>query len=174
MATSLPGRIELPVGTIFAGERRKVVLALRVDAGAAGTASSIGANVAYQRTADHSSQTASGVVAVRSVGTEAEAVASIDDEIHPDALATVLDARQQQAVVAWQNGDHAQATQLAQANAAAYQEANRLRPSAVYQQRAAEVADDVSNFGSLDARSEAGRSWGLGGGAVRRARAEAY
>lgn len=174
MATSLPGRIELPVGTIFAGERRKVVLALRVEAGAAGTSSSMSASVAYQRTVDHSAQTASGAVAIRAVATEAEAVASIDDEIHPDALATVLDARQQQAVVAWQNGDRAQATQLAQANAAAYQEANRLRPSAVYQERADEIEADVANFGSLDARSEAGRSWGLGGGAARRARAEAY
>ncbi len=174
MATTLSDRIEMPVGTIFTGERRKVVLALRVDAGVAGTSTPITASVRFERASDHAAQEARGAVAIRYVATEAEAVASIDDEIHPDALATVVDARQQQAVVAWQNGDRAQAVQLAQANQAAYEEANRMRPSAVYQTRRAEIDDDVENFEAVEAASEQGRSWGLGGGAARRARAQGY
>ncbi|MBN8615233.1 MAG: VWA domain-containing protein, partial [Deltaproteobacteria bacterium] len=174
MATTLSDRIELPVGTVFAGERRKVVLALRVDAGVAGTASAIAASVRFERASDHAPQASRGEVAVRYVATEAEAVASIDDEIHPDALAAVVDARQQQAVLAWQNGDREQAIHLAQANQAAYEEANRQRPSAVYQARVDEIDGDVESFRNVEAASESGRSWGLAGGAMRRARSEAY
>jgi hypothetical protein len=174
MATTLSDRIELPVGTVFAGERRKVVLALRVDAGVAGTATAIVASVRFERASDHAPQASRGEVAVRYVATEAEAVASIDDEIHPDALAAVVDARQQQAVVAWQNGDREQAIHLAQANQAAYEQANRQRPSAVYQARVDEIDGDVESFRNVEAASESGRSWGLAGGARRRARSEAY
>jgi Ca-activated chloride channel family protein len=174
IATPVGARVELPVGTLFAGERRKVVLALRVAAGPVGTTGRIDARLAYQRPFDHAAQSASGAVAFRAVGSEAEAVASLDDEIHPDALATVLDARQQQAVAAWQAGQREQALALAQQNQAAYRSANAVRPSAVYQQRMQELDGDLDALAGLDAASESGRSWGLSGGAARRARAEAY
>jgi Ca-activated chloride channel family protein len=167
-------RVELPVGTVFAGEHRKVVLSLRIDAGAAGSVTPITASVRYERASDHAAQRAEGAVAVRSVSTEAEAIASIDDEIHPDAFATVMDARQREAMLAWQSGDRAQALSLAQANQSAYEEANRRRPSAVYATRSAQIADDLENFAEVDGASEQGRSWGRARRADIHASAEAF
>ncbi|MFO0714619.1 MAG: hypothetical protein U0353_32560, partial [Sandaracinus sp.] len=160
LANALSDRVELPVGTVFAGEHRKVVLSLRLDAGAVGDASTITARVGYERASDHAPQSLEGAVAVRFVASEAEAIASIDDEIHPDAFATVMDARQRDAMLAWQNGDRAQAVTLAEANRAAYEEANRRRPSRVFAERSTQIADDLGNFERVEAQSARGQSWG--------------
>lgn len=177
LATASATGVDVPLGTLFAGEHRKLVMQLQVDAGALGTASNLGAQLAYVSRIASSSmspQTLRGVVSVRTVATDAEAIATIDDEIHPDALAVVIDARQEEAMLAWQHGQRDQAIQIARENQHRYRRAAAARPSPVYAQRAARMDDDLSVLEGLDSASEEGRSYRLGSGARRRAEAFSY
>ena len=174
LATASATGVDVPLGTLFAGEHRKLVMQFQIDAGALGTASNLGAQLAYTAripSANMAPQTLRGVVTVNTVATEAEAIATIDDEIHPDALAVVIDARQEEAMLAWQHGERDQAMQIARDNQHRYRSAAAARPSPVYAQRAARMEDDLSALEGLDSQSEAGRSYRLGSGATRRSEA---
>lgn len=177
LATASATGVDVPLGTLFAGEHRKLVMQFQVDAGALGTASNLGAQLAYVSRIASSNlapQTLRGVVSVRTVATDAEAIATIDDEIHPDALAVVIDARQEEAMLAWQHGQRDQAIQIARENQHRYRRAAAARPSPVYAGRTSRLDDDLSALEGLDSQSEEGRSYRLGSGARRRDEAFSY
>ena len=177
LASVVGAGVDIPLGTLFAGEHRKVVMQFEVTAGALGTTTNLGARVAYIAripSANMRPQNLQGAVTARTVATEAEAIASIDDEVHPDALAVLIDARQQEAMVAWQNGQRDQALQIARDNRNRYDQASAARPSPIYRARRARVEDDLLVLDGLDAQSEEGRSYRLGSGATRHAEAASW
>ena len=177
LASVAAGGVDIPLGTLFAGEHRKVVMQLEVNAGALGNTTSLGARVAYiarVASANMSPQNLQGAVSVRAVASEAEAIASIDDEVHPDALAVLIDARQQEAMIAWQNGQREQALQIARDNQNRYDVAAASRPSPIYAARRARMADDLDALSGLDGASAEGRSYRLGSGATRREEAATW
>jgi Ca-activated chloride channel family protein len=177
LASVVGAGVDIPIGTLFAGEHRKVVMQFEVTAGALGSTTNLGARVAYIAripSANMRPQNLQGAVTARTVATEAEAIASIDDEVHPDALAVLIDARQQEAMVAWQNGQRDQALQIARDNRNRYDQASAARPSPIYRARRARVEDDLLVLDGLDAQSEEGRSYRLGSGATRHAEAASW
>lgn len=168
-------RVRLPLGAIFAGERRKVVLEIAAPIGAPGSLASTSVRLRYQAVAEGSAQSIEGGAAsVRAVGTSAEVDASRDADLHADALATALDARQIDAMAAWRGGRRDEALRMTDAHLAELRRMQAVAPSAEYAGRIAELEHDRESFEQRAADSYEGRAWSLGRGASRRAAAEAF
>lgn len=167
--------VRLPVGALFAGDARRLVLDLEVDpreaqaAHGAGRAGALIARVGYSDIAAQVDPVASvGALALGVAGGRAEADATRDSAVFAEAEGTVIAARQADAVAAWRSGDAARATAIAQQNVAAL---NRLQAAAPSAARAAQIRAydrDEAAFGSLSAASESGRAYGLQTNAVHR------
>lgn len=173
-ATATGSHVRVELGRIFAGERRKVVFALSASTRAVGTSMSIPVRLSYRTITDHAACSATGIASVSVVATDGEAVAAHDLDIYPDALATVLDARQDEAVAAWRSGDRDAALRMTDDHLARYRAAAAVAPSAVLDARMAELAEERVHYEAESASSESGRAWGLGGGARRAERADAF
>jgi Ca-activated chloride channel family protein len=166
--------VRIPIGAIWAGERRKVVLHLSAAPGAAGTAVEAPVRLSY-RTIDSEPHAIAGVATLARVATDAELTASRDADIWGDAYATVLDSRQDLALAAWREGRRDDALQLTQANVAALRQAQAVAPSAgpVFAQRIAERQQEMQDY-QAEASSSAGRSSGLAHRAARIQAAAAF
>lgn len=173
-ATASGSRVRLELGRIFAGERRKVVFELSASSPSPGAALPIPVRLSYRTIRDGAPHTAAGTTTVSVVATEAEVVASRDLELHPDALTTVLDARQDDAVARWRAGDPAAAVRVTDASLARYRAEAAAAPSPVLDARIAELEEERTHYGTESAASEAGRAFGLGRGARSATRADAY
>lgn len=173
-ATATGSRVRVELGRIFAGERRKVVFELSANAGAPGTSMPLPVRLTYRTLRDRVAHSASGVASANVVATDGEVLAAQDGEIYPDALATVLDARQDQAVLAWRSGDTAAAVRMTDDHLARYRAAAAVAPSPVLDARIAELDEERAHYESESAASESGRVFGLGGGARRAERADAF
>ncbi len=167
--------IRLPIGSIYAGERRKVVLQFASDPGAIGSAVSTPVRLAYQ-TMDRNAHTIAGAARLVRVATDAELTASRDAEIWGDAYATVLDSRQDDALTAWREGRRDDALRMTDANIAALAEAQRAAPSAapMFAARAASRAEERGLYQATDAQSASGRAGGLAHRARRIDMADAF
>lgn len=167
--------VRLPVGALFAGDERRLVVDLEVDPRAAqvahgsGLAGALHARVGYSDVAAQIDPVANlGALALNVAATRAEADASRDATVFAEAEGTVIAARQAEAVVAWREGDTGRARAMAQANVAAL---NALQAAAPSPARAAQIRAydrDEAAFGSLSAASESGRAYGLQSNAVHR------
>ena len=165
------GAITLAFGPLSAGDTRRVVLDLEVDAGALGA---LAVSARYRTVADRRDhRVESDRVAVRAVATEAEVAASRDESIYGETWAAVVDASQAEAVDAWRRGDVTTARRISQDNAQQLRTVAQAAPAAApHMMRQVEALDaDQRNFGALAPSSEAGRAYGLGSNAARHARA---
>jgi Ca-activated chloride channel family protein len=168
------GQTRISFGPLYAGESRRAVLDIAVDAGSPGAIGSLGARVEYRTVANDSRHEIAGAqLALVSVPTDAEVTASRDEAIYGETWAVVIDARQREAVTAWRAGDVTRAQQIAQRNVQQARIVATEAPAAApaLEQAAAEYEADTSTFGSLGADSEEGRSYGLRSNAARRGRA---
>ena len=111
-----------------------------------------------------------GSLPLRSVRTEAEAVASRDMTVFAEAQATIIAAQQLDAVAAWRRGDGSGAERIAQQNISHLQRLQAAAPSAAIAQQLQEYQNDANAFRQVSAASSAGRSYGLRSNAYNRAR----
>lgn len=161
-------------GPLFAGDSRRAVLDLEVDAGSPGAIGALAARVAYRTVSDTRRHELEPVgVGIRAAISEAEVAASRDEAIYGETWAVVIDAEQKQAVEAWRAGDVARAQALSRANATQLRDIAVAAPAAarVLEAQAAEYEQDEASFGSVSAGSADGRAYGLRSNAQRRARA---
>jgi Ca-activated chloride channel family protein len=164
-------RVRVELGTLFAGARRKVVFELASDGAPLHATLPLNVRLAYHAVDPHGARapsTLSGVASARSVGTDEEVQAAHDAEIYPDALATILDAQQDQAMTAWRHGDRESARTASVAALRRYRSAAAHHPSRVFDERISAVEAEMSAYDSVDPGSAAGRSFDLGTGASRR------
>ncbi|MFO0686365.1 MAG: VWA domain-containing protein [Sandaracinus sp.] len=168
-------RVRLPIGTLFAGERRKAVLHFTAAPGNVGALAAASVHLAY-RTSDGTARGAEGVASLLRVATAEELAAHRDQEIWADAYATVLDARQDQALAAWRAGRRDEALRLTDDNLAALAAVEQAAPAArpMLAQRRSARAAERSMYEHDDAASEAGRAGGLARRAERVDLAEAF
>lgn len=171
---ALGSTIRIPIGSLYAGEHRKVVLQFAADPGAVGSSVSTPVRLAYE-TVDHAAHAIAGAARLVRVANDVELTASRDGEIWGDAYATVLDAQQDDALTAWREGRREDALRMTDQNIAALAEAQRLAPSAapMLAARAASRAQERDLY-QQDADSAAGRAGGLAHRAARIDMAEAF
>jgi Ca-activated chloride channel family protein len=168
------GAVTLAFGPLFAGDTRRAVLDLEVEAGAPGELGTIAATAQYRTVVDRRDhRIASPQLALQAVATEAEVVASRDQPIYGETWATVVDAAQAQAVEAYRRGDVARAQQLSMDNAMQLRHVAAAAPAAAprVMEQVAELEADERSFGQLAPTSSEGRAYGLGSNAARRSRA---
>jgi Ca-activated chloride channel family protein len=174
------GTISLPIGALFAGDERRVVLDLVVPASAVGAAYDLVFRANWRAVSTSQDvRVGDGHLAVRVVRSEAEAIASRDMTVFAESQSAVLAVRQRDAVEAWRSGDVARAQSIASANIAALRALQAAAPTAApsLERQARTYAAENSAFGTISAASESGRAWGLSSNARHRAagmRAAAY
>jgi Ca-activated chloride channel family protein len=164
--------VRLPVGALFAGDERRLVLDLAVDAPAAGasTAGALAAHVAWHVVPEgRDASVDTGALALAVVATEAEAAASRDAAVFGEAESTVIAARQFDAVGAWRDGRVAEAQAISQRNLEALQRIQAAAPSPARAAQITAFQSDSTNFANVAPASEAGRAYGLGSNARHRA-----
>jgi Ca-activated chloride channel family protein len=174
------GTVTLPIGALFAGDERRIVLDLVAPSSPAGSSHSFAIRANWNAvTTGQSVRVGDGRLAVRVVGSEAEAVASRDVTVFAEAQSALLAVRQQEAVEAWRRGDSAGAQRIAAANRSALRALSESAPAAapaLARQSAAYAAEEQA-FHSLSSASDEGRAFGLSANARHRAarmRAAAY
>jgi Ca-activated chloride channel family protein len=165
--------VELPVGAMFAGDSRKLVLELLVDAGAPGGLDSMAVDVRYRTVGDSTVHAvAGGQLALASVPTLELADASRDSEVLARTEAVLLESEQQAAVEAWRQGDIRRAQTISQRNVTRLRELQAAAPAAapaLAGQLDAYAADEAT-FGNVPSGSAEGRAYGLRSNSARRAR----
>jgi Ca-activated chloride channel family protein len=167
--------VRIPIGTLFAGERRKVVLHLSSTAGAVGTSVATAVQLDY-RTRDSAPHVLSGIASVARVATDTEVASARDEEIWGDAVATVLDAQQDDALTAWREGRRADALAMTDANLAALASAQHAAPRAapMLAARAQSRTEERALYEADSADSASGRAGGLRARSARVDMAEAF
>lgn len=176
IVASVAGRtVRMPIGSLFAGERRKVVLELAANAGAPGTSASAAISLGWRTREDGAAHRIErAIAAVRAVATQAEVDASRNIELHADAISTSIDAQQAEAMTAWRAGHRDEALRITQSHLERLRRARAIAPSPRVEAQIAALEGDQERFDHASAASEEGRAWGLGRGARRRAQAEAF
>ncbi len=171
-AQGTAGAVRLPVGSLFAGDERRMVLELNVPAGETGNVASLGVAVRYHAVADRRDISLDPArVALRTVASEADVTASRDVQVYAETESTALAARQTAAVMAWREGRVQEAQQIAAQNVATLRTLQVAAPSAALAAQVAEYSRDQAAFGSMGAGSAQGREYGLQSGVANRARA---
>ncbi len=171
-ATASGSTVRLPVGALFAGDERRLVLDLAVDAPAAATATagSLTAQVSWHAVPERRDvRVDTGALALGVAPTAGEALATRDAAVFGEAESTVIAARQFDAVDAWRNGRVAEAQSIAQQNLAQLQRIQAAAPSPARAAQIAQFERDNDNFVNTAPASEAGRAYGLGANARHRA-----
>ncbi|HJL19890.1 MAG TPA: VWA domain-containing protein [Sandaracinaceae bacterium LLY-WYZ-13_1] len=171
-----PGRARVPLGALFAGERRRVTLRMEVDAGAASRLHEATARLRYRAVGDETDRNlALGRLSLSVVDDGGAVADSRDVTLHAEAVAQHLDARQAEAVEAWRAGRRADAERLARENLRELERWRAAAPEAeALEARIGAASADLDNFQQHSADSAAGRAWGLESNARRRRRAVAY
>ncbi len=175
VAEQIGSTVRVPIGTIFQGERRKVVFHLSSSPGAIGTSVATSVRLEY-RTRDAAPHALSGIASVPRVATDTEVAAVRDGEIWGDAVATVLDAQQDAALTAWREGRRADALAMTDRNLAALHAAEVAAPSAapMLAARAASREEERALYEADSVDSASGRAGGLRARAARVDLAEAF
>lgn len=161
--------VRLEIGSLFEGERRKVTFEMEATDAMAGTTLPLTASLSYVSSDERTPYTSRGLVAAAVARTDEEVEAAQDDELYPDALATILDAHQELAMRAWRAGAVAEARAASAASTERYHRASRRHAgSAVIAARLHHIDDEVSAYEALDPFSASGREFDLGTTADRR------
>ncbi len=167
----------VPIGPLFAGERRRVTMRFEVAAGAPGESADLGVGLRYHATRNSSDRNLDlGRLSLTVVADEAQVAASRDVTLHAEAVAQWVDARQADAIEAWRGGRTAEAAQLTNDNLAILRDWRAQAPQAspALDTRMGEMRNDLSNFDRVSAQSEEGRGYGLRSNATRAGRARNY
>ena len=167
------GTVSLPIGPMFAGDQRKVVIELEGESFPAGPIGNLSLDVTYRTVRDNESRTlARRGVALTAVPSEAEAADSVDPEVHARTTAALLELDQAEAMNAWKRGDTATAQSITERSLGVIRSLQEAVPSVASELAApAEAfADEGRDFERLAPGSSAGRGFGLRAGAARRAR----
>lgn len=167
----------VPLGSLYAGERRRVTLRMEVAAGAVGDRLEAPVTLRYQAAANRLNRNLGlGRLSLSVVSDEAQVVASEDVTLHAEAVAAYVDAQQAQAIDAWRDGRTAEATRLSDDNLGRLGALRQRAPeaAAAIDTRIQATSRDRDNFVGLRAQSAEGRAYGLESNAFRRSRAEAY
>ncbi|MGE0785549.1 MAG: VWA domain-containing protein [Sandaracinaceae bacterium] len=167
----------LPLGSLFASERRRVTLRFEVDAGAPGATVAMPVALRYVAARDRMNRNLDlGRLSVAVVNDPSAVAASQDATLHAEAVAAHVDASQALAVTAWREGRTEEAARISDGNLVRLRELRRAAPAAapMIDQRVQATTADLDNFHSLDSSSAAGRAWGLSSNCDRRQRAEAF
>ncbi len=160
------GGVRLPVGALYAGEERRIVLDLRVDTAQAQRAGeglgAMATGVSY-RAAGSLAMTAltPPTLPLARAATSAEALASRDESVYAEAASTALAARQSEAVVAWREGRTQEADGIMAQNVA---QLRVLQGAAPTPARAAQIARydrDRAAVNTMAPGSSAGMTWGM-------------
>ncbi len=170
-------RVRVELGTLFSGARRKVVFELSSDGAPIDASLPLSVRVAYHAIDEGGARTPAnlgGVATARAVATDEEVDAAHDPELYPDALATILDAQQDQAMAAWRAGDRERARTASVAALHRYRRAAARSPSRVFDERISAVEAEMDAYDSVDPSSAAGRTFDLGTGASRREAAAGF
>ncbi|MCA9601929.1 MAG: VWA domain-containing protein [Myxococcales bacterium] len=110
------GTVRLSMGALGVGEPRRVTLELEVDAPRFGSAGEVTAEVAYRLVAARENMVVqSKPLALASVASASDALASRDVVIWGHAQGLLADLAQERAVIAWQEGRTAEAAAIARA-----------------------------------------------------------
>jgi Ca-activated chloride channel family protein len=167
--------VNVPVGALFAGEERRLVLDLVVDPAQAqrahgdGHAGAVVARLGYHDVRSNAPSTHDlGALAMGVARSDADALASRDVVVFAEAEGTVIAARQADAVVAWRTGNAGEAASIAQQNLHALRALQAAAPSPA---RAAQIRaydEDNTAFNTVSGASEEGRAYGLRSNAVHR------
>lgn len=171
-------RVEL--GALFGGERRKVTFELeaRTDLGSLGAGLPLAVRLSYRSvrggTDARPTHLVEGTVVAAVVASDDEVLAARDPELYPDAVATLLDAEQNVALAAWRSGDRSTARARSEAALGRYRREASAMPSPVFDARIEAIEAEMHTYDAVDPASSAGRSFGLGSAASRRAVAEAF
>lgn len=163
------------VGSLYAGESRRLVLDFLVSPDVAqrahgdGSAGNLSARLGYRdRATDGQVTHAIGSLPLAVAPNAELAMNSRDPQVFAEAEGTVVAARQADAVVAWRNGNRAEAANIAQHN---LQTLRALQAAAPTPARSAQISAydrDLSAFDGLSAGSAEGRAYGLRSNAVHR------
>lgn len=157
------GKVIVPVGALFGGDRRKVVIEIDADPKAVGTTQSIEGRLVFRTTRDERPRSVSiGKVAVTTVEPEKDVSASIDGEVQAHAVSVVAAAKQRDAVDAWRQGNVAEAQRITDQNVQLLNEQQRIvRDKSALEAQANEYTRDRDTFAKIQAQSESGRAYGL-------------
>lgn len=169
------GTVRLALGALPAGQDRVAVVELEVDAAGAGSIGAMGLRVQYRTVADDAQhRLEAGALALSAVPTDEEVGTSVIPEVHAATAATLLDAKQAEAVEAWRSGDRQRALEITRGNLQRLAEVEATAPAAaaapIREQMQALEADSAA-FDAVPAASPEGRAHGLRSNAARRARA---
>jgi Ca-activated chloride channel family protein len=166
------GTLRLPIGALFAGDERRLVLALEVDASAPGPMGALAVNLDYRAvTEEREVHVNGGHLELLATASEAAALASRDMTVFAESEAALIAARQQDAVVAWRDGRPAEAQAIAARNIATLGALAAAAPAAqpALEAQRRQFERDQSAFQNVNAASDEGRSYGLSANARHRA-----
>lgn len=164
--------VRLPIGALYAGDERRLVLDLAVDAPAVWSATAGSLVPVFSWRAVPESRDVNVSVTALPLGvapTEADAVATRDAQVFAEAESTAIAARQQAAVVAWRDGRADEARAIAQQNLSTLRVLQAAAPAPARAAQIAQFERDEDAFNNVSAASEAGRAYGLGANARHRA-----
>lgn len=165
-ATGEGAGIRLPVGALYAGEERRLVLDLRVDTararGAGDALGALGARVTY-RPAGRTDLVALSPAALplARAANPAEAQASRDTAVYAEAASTALAARQADAVTAWRAGRTREADGMIDGNLNALRALQAAAPSPGRAAQIARYERERTAVNTLSGSSAEGVAWGL-------------
>jgi Ca-activated chloride channel family protein len=166
------GRVRVPFGALYSGEQRSAVITFDVHAGVPGQLSAVGVRLQYLNAdeGNRHDQTI-GTLAVRTVATRNEVLASRSDALHADTVTREIDARQARSIEAWREGRSDEALRLSTGNIEALQDLQAISFSQERAARIQEFNEDNDNFANNEAQSQAGRTYGLRSNQARWSRA---
>jgi Ca-activated chloride channel family protein len=154
--------VELEVGSLFAGDERRVIVELALDA-EHGQALALGAEVSWQRVGAGRVSSKLSPLSVTGERDQALVTASRDGRVFASALSALASARQIAAAEAYARGDSAQADQLLNENQESLHVAAAAAPEAekgALDRQLAETSDARSKFRALAPGSPAAKAAG--------------
>ena len=159
----------IPVGAMSANERRRIVLAFDVHAGAPARLQDLRGLVTYVKK-EQPQATSEGRLGFSVVAEQKEVDDSVDPVVFAATTATLVDESQQKAIELWRNGDVRKAQEVAMGNAAALRLVRSKADSAELRSQQAEFEKEAAAFAQVSATSKRGKTLGLKSNAKRRHR----
>lgn len=162
-ATVSGGDVELRLGSLFAGDERRVILEIEIDGGSVGASADIAGHVSFHRVVRGGEPMEVRIprLAVSTTNDPAEVERGRDGAVLASAMSAIASKRQLEASSAYARGDIARATALAAENEAALDQAISAAPPSVAAkiraQRSA-YAEQKRDFGSVSPSSAKGKT----------------
>jgi Ca-activated chloride channel family protein len=161
------GPVELSLGSLFAGDERRVIIELTGNL-PAGAVRNLSAEVRWDRVGGGSAEAKVAALDVAAAGTREEVDASRNGAVFADAVSALASLRQLEATEAYNRGDGARAQALIQANVNDLQAAASAAPApkaAALQRQEADYEVSRRAFAAAPPMSEAGKAAAKAGAA---------